>query len=443
MEDSIDNAKPPSGGLKMEICFIIFGIGSLLGWNAILSDISFFMNYQSKYDPSISFPFCNYAFNILFQLILIWKKQFLSYKTQLIIGVSASIISLVILPLFAILFEKNSLIGFIFTAIIILILGFVNALCSSGFFGLTSFFPRKMIIYLSTGQGLSGILMNIISFIVISCVNTGNKDEDAKLSAIIFFSISGLILLITLITLLLAYKTEYFKYYLGKAEDFNNSKIENIESEVDNFRITTNSALSENNEEIITKKEENESKNKKEEVTFKELFKQLYEIDLLSCYLYIITFSLFPGVAISQRLFKTGKYRQITIITINNIFGTLGRYIISCFKFTKALAYIIICGRTIIVVTLILNFYFDMKLGLDPILSSIFLILNVVILATTNGMGTTLCMGLAPTMVNDEMKGRAGSSVSFFNILGIFLGALVAFLSKYIINQIGIYVEND
>ena len=148
-------------------------------------------------------------------------------------------------------------------------------------------------------------------------------------------------------------------------------------------------------------------------------------------------------MAISQRLFKTGKYRQITIITINNIFGTLGRYIISCFKFTKALAYIIICGRTIIVVTLILNFYFDMKLGLDPILSSIFLILNVVILATTNGMGTTLCMGLAPTMVNDEMKGRAGSSVSFFNILGIFLGALVAFLSKYIINQIGIYVEND
>ena len=300
-----------------------------------------------------------------------------------------------------------------------------------------------MIIYLSTGQGLSGILMNIISFIVISCVNTGNKDEDAKLSAIIFFAISGLILLITLITLLLSYKTEYFKYYLGNAEDFNNSKIENIENEVDNFRITTNSTLSENNEEIITKKEEIESKNKKAEITFKELFKQLYEIDLLSCYLYIITFSLFPGVAISQRLFKTGKYRQITIITINNIFGTFGRYIISCFKFTKNLAYIIICGRSIIVLTLILNFYFDMKLGMGPILSSICLILNVVILATTNGMGTTLCMGLAPTMVCDEMKGRAGSSVSFFNILGIFLGALVAFLSKYIINQIGTYVEDE
>ena len=82
-----------------------------------------------------------------------------------------------------------------------------------------------------------------------------------------------------------------------------------------------------------------------------------------------------------------------------------------------------------------------MKLGMNPNLSSIFLILNVVILATTNGMGTTLCLGLAPTMVPDFMKGRAGSSVSFFNIFGIFLGTLLAFMTKYIIKQIGEYTE--
>ena len=82
-----------------------------------------------------------------------------------------------------------------------------------------------------------------------------------------------------------------------------------------------------------------------------------------------------------------------------------------------------------------------MKLGMNPNLSSVLLIINVIILATTNGMGATLCMGLAPTMVKKSMKGRAGSSASFFNILGIFLGALVAFMTKYIINQIGVYVE--
>ena len=60
MEEPINKLYSLEGSKKMEICFIIFGIGSLLGWNAILSDISFFMNYQGKYDPSITFPFFNY-----------------------------------------------------------------------------------------------------------------------------------------------------------------------------------------------------------------------------------------------------------------------------------------------------------------------------------------------------------------------------------------------
>ena len=443
MVETKNNEIAPDGGLKMEICFIIFGVGSLLAWNAILSDISFFMNYQGEYDPSTSFSFCNFVLNIIFQLIMIWKKQLLSYKVQLIFGLIASIISLVILPIVVISFEKNSLTGFILSAGIVLIQGLVNAFCSSGFFGLASFFPREMIISLSTGQGISGILMNIIGYIVLMAVNTGNEDDDAKLGAIIFFSISGLILLIALITLLIAFKTEYFRFYLGNTKEFEN-KLQKIENEIENQAITTTSTASQNNEELLVKeKQPEEEKKEKKEITFLEIFKRLYEIDLLSCFIYIITFALFPAVSISQRLFKTGKYRQITIITIYNVGDTIGRSIMSAITFTKNLAYIIICGRSILVLALILNFYFDMKLGMDPTLSSILLIVYVTILAITNGMGTTICLGLAPSMVPDAMKGRAGSSVSFFNILGIFLGTIVAFMTKYIINQIGEYVEED
>ena len=426
----------PEGGFKMEICFVIFGVGSLLAWNAILSDISFFINYQGDYDPSTSFSFCNFALNIVFQLIMIWKKQLLSYKVQLTIGIIASIISLLALPFVVISFEKNSLTGFILTAAIILFQGLVNAFCSSGFFGLASFFPKEMIISLSTGQGVSGILMNIIGYIVIAAVNTGNKDDDEQLGAIIYFSISGLILLITLVTLLFAFRTDYFRYYLGKTKDFN--KIDSTIESLDNQGITTRSTAGQNNNDVLIEKNEPE---KKEEITFKQLFKKLYEIDLLSCYIYIITFALFPSVSISQRLFKTGRYRAITIITIYNIGDTIGRSISSGFKFTKLLAYIVIVGRSILVPTLILNFYFDMKLGMDENLSSILLIVNVVLLSVTNGIATTICLGLAPTMVPGSMKGRAGSSISFFNILGIFLGTVVAFGTKFIINEIGTYTE--
>ena len=435
-----EQPEKPEGGLKMRICFIIFGIGSLLAWNAILSDIGFFINYQKKYNPSTSFAFFNFALNIVFQFIMIFKKQLLTYKTQLIFGLIASIISLVALPFAVAPFEKDSLTSFILTGGIILFQGLVNAFCCSGFFGLTSFFPMEMIISLSSGQGISGILMNVIGFIVLASIDTGNPDNDAKLGAIVFFSISGLIILICLIVLLFAFKSDYFKYYLGKAGEYNEMQ-DKVETKVSEGEIVTRSTGNEEGDDQLVENEK--GNNEDSEVSFLDLFKKLYDVDLLSCYIYVITFALFPGCSINQRLFETGKYRQTSIVTIYNVFDTIGRSIISKIKPTKILTYIIVLGRTILLFTLIFNFYLDMNDIISPNFSSISVIINVSILALTNGMATSLCFGLAPSLVPDKMKGRAGGSISFFNIFGIFLGTCVAFLTNYIMGEIGTYNPNQ
>ena len=431
-ETEVEEPEKPEGGLKMRICFIIFGIGSLLAWNAILSDIGFFIYYQGKYKPSTSFAFFNFALNIVFQFIMIFKKQLITYKTQLIFGLIASIISLVALPFTVAPFEKDSLTSFILTGGIILFQGLVNAFCCSGFFGLTSFFPMEMIISLSSGQGISGILMNVIGFIVIASTD----QDDPKIGAIIFFSISGLIILICLIILLFAFKSDYFKYYLGKTGEYN--KMQNkIENKVSEGAIVSRVTVEkEGDEQLVESQNENKEKS---EISFFDLFKMLYDVDLLSCYIYVITFALFPGCSINQRLFHTGNYRQTAIVTIYNVFDTIGRSIISKIKPTKILTYIIVLGRTILLFTLIFNFYLDMNDIIGPELSSIFVIINVSILALTNGMATSLCFGLAPSLVPDKIKGRAGGSISFFNIFGIFLGTCVAFLTNYIMEEIGEY----
>ena len=431
-------------GLKMKGIFIIFGIGSLLAWNAILSDIRFFIHYQGDYDPSTSFSFFNYALNIVFQFIMIWKKQLLSYKIQLIFGLITSIINLIILPIVVVSFDKNSKIGFCLTAMIILFQGLANAFCSVGFYGLASFFPMEMIISLSTGQGISGILMNIIEYIILASVNTGDDDKDNKYGAIIYFSISSFILLATLIILLFAFKTDYFKYYLAQTKDFN--KFENQEEININHREinTLSTGVNENRETLIEEKNTIEENNKNNDINFIGLFKLLYDIDLLSCYMYVVTFSLFPTAVINQRLFKFKKYRTITIITIYNIFGTLGRSIFYKIEPKKLLAYITILGRSVLLFTLIFNFYADQKLNFDKHnLSSIFLIFNASLLAITNGIGTSLCFGLAPFLVEDKFKGRAGSSVGFFNIFGIFLGTCFAFGTKSIMKGIGEYNDDE
>ena len=442
-----EEKREPQGGLKMKIFFIIFGIGSLLAWNAILSDIGFFIHYQGRYDPSTSFAFFNYALNIVLQFIMIWKKQILSYKIQLTFGLIASIINLIILPIVVTSFGKNSEIGFGLTAAIILFQGLVNAVCSIGFYGLTSFFPLEIIISLSTGQGISGILMNIIGYTVLASVDTGDNDKDNKFGAIIFFSISGLILLLSLIILFFAFQTDYFKYYLSKTKDFNKSEEEkNIFRE----RIMEKSKGEYDINEILLEEKHNKediienNNNNDNDLNFFGLFKLLYDIDLLSCYMYMVTFALFPGVSISQRLFDLKKYRTITIISIYNIFGTVGRYSISKIRPTKSLAYIIILGRSILLFTLLFNFYGDQKLNFDDKgLSSIFLIINVSLLAVTNGIGTSLCFALAPSLVEDKYKGRAGGSVGFFNIVGIFLGTCIAFGTKSIMKSIGEYKDDE
>ena len=429
-----EEQKPPEGGLKMKICFIIFGIGSLLAWNAILSDISFFMYYQGKYDPSTSFAFFNFALNILFQFVMIWKKQLLSYKVQLIFGLTASVITLVALPIVVSSFPKDSLNGFIFTGGIILFQGLVNAFCCSGFYCLTSFFPIEQIIALSSGQGISGILMNVIGYIVLASVDTKDKDKDNKYGAIIFFSISGFILLVNLIILLFAFKTEYFQYYLSKTKDFKNDT-----NKLDNEGITTRSTGgSEKVEELV--ETEPAAPQNSEDINFFGLFRILYDVDLLSGFIYVITFALFPSVSISQRLFDFHKYRAITIITIYNVFDTIGRSVVSKIKPSKILSYIVICGRSILLFTLIFNHYLDMKSDTHTYYS-ISLMVNVAILALTNGIGTSLCFGLAPTLVPDELKGRAGGSIGFFNILGIFIGTCVAFLTKHFMKLIGEYKD--
>ena len=51
-------------------------------------------------------------------------------------------------------------------------------------------------------------------------------------------------------------------------------------------------------------------------------------------------------------------------------------------------------------------------------------------------MGNSLCFGLAPTMVEDDLKLQAGSSMSFFTVFGLFLGSCLAFLTKFILEKI-------
>lgn len=415
------DAKIPESTRLTKYIFILFGIGSLLAWNAILTELSFFNQFVGKLHPFDSLSFLNFAPNIILQFILLWKKNLFKIKNQLIFGLIASITMLAIIPTSIILLKNHENINVVITVFLMLIMGLINALMSSGFFTLVSFFPLKMIIALSTGQGFAGIFLNIIMYILIPTIKYDDDMEKTEIvRSIIFFSVSGFVLLACLLILIYSLKTNYFNYYLeGKIE---NSKLEPITLE--DKEVKQEHLIKDNDFNIEVK------------TSFLEMFKILLDIDILCVIIYIVTFAMYPCSFEKQHLFHFNEYNLNTILTIYNVFDTFGRFLVATVKPTKKLTYISCLSRILLIATIFLNYYFEYEKDYSLTFTSLFLIFNVSTLAISNGIGTTLCFGIAPTLVKEELKGQAGASVSFFLIVGIFIGSCLAFLTKDMLKKI-------
>ena len=389
--------------------FLIFGIGGLLSWNAILSDINFFINFIPRMDPPVYFPFLNFFLNIIFQFILLFQPKFMTYKKQLLISVMGSAITLILLPIFVIILERNSTINIIITGIIILLQGLLNAVCQYSFFGLVSYFPIDMIVNMSTGQGVAGILMNTIQYTVLifigdtnSKFSTIDNDKIVIKGGFVFFSISVIIILICFIFILLVYQNEYFRKKLLLSGEYG--------------------IVSQNDAENLIPKDDEKKLNEGKEVSFLDLTKLLLDVNILTTILYLVTFSLFPGACLKFKLYSlTGGFSANTIISLYNVFDTFGRSIVNYFNPTKSLIYIIVLSRIILIFILPLDYYFQCK-NYNLNLTSSILVICIILIGTSNGFGSSLLFGIAPTLVPEHIKGKAGSSISFYLMIGIFLG---------------------
>ena len=308
-------------------------------------------------------------------------------------------------------------------------MGLINALIQSGFLALTSYFPLDKIVFYSTGQGISGVIMALLQLIVLFYINTGDTENDIKNAALIFFGISVLILLIVLSGLIYLFNSDYGKEYLPSSTYSSN----NIDNQIESSNIDENQYIkSENHKSVHNINEGIENNN----YWLFELFKSLKDVIFFIWYNFFITFSVYPSNYIGQQLFNTGKYKTNIIILIFCFCNTLGRNIMKFFKPSKQLGYKIILGRTILVIFLILNHYCNIILGFNTTLTSFCLVINLVLLSGSNGFDSSLCFGLGPTLVTGEYKGKAGNAVSLFQVIGGVCGSSFAFITQKIIRII-------
>ena len=449
-EQTEQQEQAPKRSCGTQLIFILYGVASLLGWNALLTKLDFFSYFLKGMNPSVSFSFLNFILNILFQFLLIIKENLFPLKFQLIGGIIGSIIFLIAIPLTTMFLPKDSLVNYLVTGGLVVLMGFINALASGGFFNFVSYFPIDLIVAFSAGQGFSGIALNLLEFIVLFALK-GDEERLIIIRAWIFFGISSVILVICLILVLLNYNTEFTRHYLGKInlekrEDIPEGSLverDTLLNEEEQGIINDQGKNKSNQENKDENEGENEGENKEEKnktsgggcSSFVIIFKKIWDLNLLMVYTYIVTFALFPGASIGQNLFNLKEFNSITVITIYNTFDTVGRYLVKVLPKKKLLNAIIVLGRSILLFTLVFNWYCQDNLNMPLWSTSILLILNVSLLAMTNGIGNTLTFGIAPETVEDEYKGLAGTSLSFFLIVGIFLGSCVNFGVNAIISK--------
>ena len=464
-EDKEDKNDKEDGGILITIIFYLFGMGTLIGTNSMLNQLNFVEYFQKKINPFLSMVLLDNFSNIPLQLLLLIKKKLFNLKKQLIFSLITLSICIILFPLIVFLLE-NKLIGNILTLLLAIIIGVIGSLLKSGFFALGSFFPIKNIVSLSTGQGVSGIFMALLGLIIRFAVNTDNEEKDLRNGALIFFGVCLLLSIITFISLIYIYKSKYGKYHISKGENEenkeekkeenndNHEKVimkENAETDSNNniLHLThkkndENHPINENSRNKNNNKDKNSDNNSKynteknnNEISFFDLFKLLKEVNFLMFYNYIISYALYPYACKAQELFKSGEYRVNIIILLYSCFNTIGRYLMKFFKPTKRKNYVIVLIRTIFLFTIIFNHYLYFSLNVNYKITSTLLVINIILLGISNGFATSLGMGYAPTLLSDELKGKAGASVSFALSVGSAVGSCVAFGVESIMKNIG------
>ena len=423
-EDNKANEKheDDEGGILITIVFYIFGFATLIGTNGMLNQLNFVEYFQKGINPFLSIVLLDNFSNIPLQLVILIKKKLFNLKKQLIVSLIILIICLLAFP-FVVYLLKNSITGNILTILIAIIVGVIGSLLKSGFYALGSFFPLKNIVSFSTGQGVSGIIMALLGLLIRYLVNSGDDGKDLRNGALIFFGFSLLLSLIALLSLFYIYKSQYGQAHLSDNKDIKNDNNNlNEKKEDDNhdakefgsdrkiihYKKEENIKSSENSNIVQQNKE-----NSKGEISFWELFKLLKEVNLLICYNYIIAYALYPYACKAQELFKSGEFRVNIIILLYSCCNTIGRYLMRFFKPTMKKTYIVILLRTIFLFTIIFNHYLYFSLEVNYNVTSTLLVINIVLFGISNGFATSICMGIAPTLLKDEIKGKAGASISF------------------------------
>lgn len=147
--------------------FLINGISSLLGWNAVLATFDFYAAQYPEGNVYLWFPIPLFLMYVVVGLL--WKEihKRISYKLLIFIGLFVINIIMVLLPLVA-YYMGNSQAGYAICLILCGMIGIFNNIAQLSFFALINFMSLDIVNIFNQGTAVSGVTMVVLRMIILA-----------------------------------------------------------------------------------------------------------------------------------------------------------------------------------------------------------------------------------------------------------------------------------
>jgi len=204
--------EPEDKGGVVNVIMLMWGFGVLLPWNAVLTMFDFLSDEMPGYQPAFVYPFAVNGLNAVTQLVVIIYGHKLSNRFKIQYMFAGAGMIMLALPIAA-RFLPSPASKFYSCFFLLMCFGVINGAVQGQVFGLGGLLPGKYMGSIMFGNGLSGIIMNLLRIIFILFLGEGTL----YLQGQIFFVIAALILFLCAYQYDVLIKNPYFMFFKNKS----------------------------------------------------------------------------------------------------------------------------------------------------------------------------------------------------------------------------------
>lgn len=272
-------------------------------------------------------------------------------------------------------------------------------------------FPPVYTTALMSGNGVAGIIIFVLRSITKASLESGGNPNGPRMSSIIYFSATGLVLILCLVAVFMIKVIPFAKYHMNK-----NAKLENEDQPLLVDSID------------------------KPKATYGSVLRKLWHHGLSTTFCFLVSLSLFPGLTYKVPALSKGLengWIGIILVGIFQVIDFVGRTLPKWTMFvTPSMLWPLVLIRAIFFILFPLCV---IPLG-APFLNNYWAFVFMILFSFTNGYLGTLGVIYGPMEVDEHEKEIAGNLMSLFLQSGIFLGVHLAIFMLWCVDPNAFYL---